>query len=394
MTLPLAGIRVLDMTGNLAGPFCTQLLADFGAEIIKVEDTRIGDPTRGNPPLIGDEGANFFVVNRNKKSIRLNLRVPAGQTVFKDLAAHCDVLFETSRPGVMDKLGVGYAALREVNPRLIYCALTGYGQNGPMNQAASHDLNTLSMAGMTSLNGNDEGPPQLCAAQIGGLAGGSLYACIAILLALISREQTGQGQYCDISMMDGTFSLLSNLLGFKAGFGESTEWGTKVFSGKAAWYNIYQTKDGKYVSIGAVESKFWQQFCTRIGRPDFIPIHWEGEHQPAMKRILAEIMLTRTRDEWVAEFADLDICFTPVLSLDEVCEHPQIQARDMLFTLADFRNSGKELKLTGQPIRLSETPAELKLTFPGLGEHSDEVLAGIGYTRETIDTLRREGIIA
>ena len=393
MTLPLSGMRILDLTANLAGPFSTQILADFGAEVHKVEDIRGGDPSRLNPPLIGDEGANFFIVNRNKKSLALNFHSDEGKELFKDMAAKCDVVVDSFRPGYMEKLGLDYEVLRQINPRLIYCSMTAYGQDGPLANSASHDVNILSLAGITGLTGDGDTPPQLTGAQLGGLAGGSLNAVIAILLAVIHRDKTGQGQFCDVSMLDGSFAFLCNALGFQAGFGDSVEWGTRVFTGRTAFYNIYQTKDGGYLSLGAIEHKFWKIFCDKIGRPDYLEKHWDGDNQEEMKREIADLMLTRTRDEWLQEFVGLDICLTPVMALNEVCEQPWVKERDMVFSIPNFRESGKELRVTGQPIKLSETPAEVKLVFPRLGEHGNEILSILGYTHEDIVKLREQGII-
>jgi crotonobetainyl-CoA:carnitine CoA-transferase CaiB-like acyl-CoA transferase len=371
MSLPLQGIKILDVTANLAGPFCTQILGDFGAEIFKVEDIRGGDP------------------NRNKKSFALNFLSDEGKEIFKELASKCDVVVDSFRPGYMKKLGLDYDTLKSINPRLIYCSMTAYGQEGPMANAASHDVNILSLAGITGLTGDGKEKPQLTGAQLGGLAGGSLNAVIAILLALIHRDKTGQGQFCDVSMLDGSLAFLGNVLGFQSGFGEEV----RVFSGQTAFYNIYQTKDGGYLSLAAIEHKFWKVFCEIIGRPDLLETHWDISSQEYMKQEVSNIMLTRTRDEWMQIFSGTDSCVTPVISMDEVCEQAWVKERDMIFTLPDFRDSGMELKVVGQPIKLSETPAEVKTVFPGLGEHSEEILSLLGYSQENIEVLRRKGIV-
>jgi crotonobetainyl-CoA:carnitine CoA-transferase CaiB-like acyl-CoA transferase len=389
MSLPLQGIKVLDITANLAGPFSTQILGDFGAEIIKVEDIRGGDPSRKNPPYLGDEGVNFFVVNRNKKSLALDIRSEEGKKVIKELAAKCDVVVDSFRPEFMKKLGLDYENLRIINPRLIYCSMTAYGQEGPMANAASHDVNILSLAGITGLTGDGTEKPQLTGAQLGGLAGGGLNAVIAILLALIHRDKTGQGQFCDVSMLDGSLAFLCNVLGFQAGFGEEV----RVFSGQAAFYNIYETKDGGYLSLAAIEPKFWKIFCEVIGRPDLLETHWDIAAQEKMKQEVAAIMLTRTRDEWMQIFSGTDSCVTPVISMDEVCEQSWVKDRDMIHTLPNFRESGMELKIVGQPIKLSETPAEVRAEFARLGEHSEEILASLGYSREEIKAFRQRGIV-
>lgn len=389
MNLPLQGIKVLDITANLAGPFCTQILGDFGAEIIKVEDIRGGDPSRINPPHLGEEGVNFFVVNRNKKSLALNFHSDEGKKLYKKLAAQCDVVMDSFRPGYMKKLGLDYENLKSINPRLIYCSMTAYGQDGPMANAASHDVNILSMAGITGLTGDGTEKPQLTGAQLGGLAGGSLNAVIAILLALIHRDKTGQGQFCDVSMLDGSLAFLCNVLGFQSGFGEEF----RVFSGQTAFYNIYETKDGGYLSLGAIEYKFWKEFCEAIGRPDLLATHWDIPSQESMKQEIAAIMMTRTREEWMQIFSGTNCCVTPVISMDEVCEEAWVKEREMIYTLSDFRDSGMELKIVGQPIKLSETPAQIKTEFPRLGEHSEEILSMLGYSKEEVEAFMRQGIV-
>ena len=393
MTLPLEGIRVLDLSRYLPGPFCTQVLADFGAEVIKVEDPKGGDLGRWLPPLINGESARFYTVNRNKKSITLDMRQNKGKEILKKLVADCDVVIDQFRPGVMDKLGLGYEVLCQVNPAIIYCAITGYGQNGPMRDAAGHDLNYLSLSGVIDLTGTQDGKPAMSGVQIADVPGGTLYAIISILLALLKRNQTGKGDYCDIAMLDGAVSLLAYTLGEWSGWGKLPERGNDVLTGGYACYNVYPTRDKKYVTLGAIEDKFWAQFCNLLQKNEYVPWQWEPERQKEIKQDITEIMLNKDRDEWVEFFADHDICFTPVLNLEEMVNHPQIKARDMIYKLENVKDSGKEVVLTGIPIKLSDTPGEVILEFPELGEHNEEILLQAGFSRADIEEFQKDKVI-
>ncbi|GAB6182229.1 CaiB/BaiF CoA-transferase family protein [Desulfotomaculum defluvii] len=393
MTLPLEGVKVLDLSRYLPGPFCTQILADFGAEVIKVEDPKGGDLGRWLPPLINGESARFYTVNRNKKSITLDLKKEEGKTIFKQLVTTCDVVIDQFRPGVMSKLGLDYEKLKEINPKIIYCAITGYGISGPLRDVAGHDLNYLSLAGVTELTGTYQGQPAMSGVQIADIAGGTLYAVSAILLALIHRARTGKGQLCDIAMLDGSISLLSYTLGEWSGSEKLPERGNDLLTGGYACYNIYQTKDQKYISLAAIEEKFWVQFCQKINRKEYIETQLIPERQLEMQEDIRGIMLEKTRDEWVDFFATSDICLTPVLTLDEMCRHPQVAAREMILKLTSDNSDGKDIVLTGVPIKLSESPGEVKLTFPKLGEHNEEVLSAVGYTHEELEEFKKKQVI-
>lgn len=392
MSLPLEGIKVLDLSRYLPGPLATQILADFGAEVIKIED-RKGELGRFLPPMIDDTSARFYAVNRNKKSMGLDLKQSEGKEIFKKLVAEADIIVDQFRPDVMSKLGLGYETLKEINPRIIYCIITGYGLTGPMRDAAGHDINYLNISGITELLGTKEGPPAMSGVQIADTAGGSLYSVIAILLALAAREKTGKGQLCDVAMMDGALSLLSYTIGEWSGGGNLPKRGNELLTGGYATYNNYECKDGKYVSLGAVEAKFWASFCKKIGKEEYIPLQMDITRQPELEASIQSIMLTKTRDEWVEFFADSDICFTPVLTLDEMAQHPQVLAREMIHTLPDFQGSGKDLVCTGVPIKLSETPGEAKIVFAKTGQHTDEVLTGLGYSTSQIEQLHKDGVV-
>lgn len=393
MSLPLEGIRILDLSRYLPGPFCTQILADFGAEVIKVEDPRGGDLGRWLTPLIEGESARFYTVNRNKKSITLDLKKEEGKDIFRKLAAESDVVVDQFRPGVMKKMGLDYENLRLVNQGIIYCAITGYGMTGPLRDTAGHDINYLNLSGVTELTGTYQGMPAMSGVQIADIAGGTLYAVIAILLALSSRTKNGRGQLCDVAMMDGAISLLAYTLGEWSGWGHLPERGNDVLTGGYACYNIYRTKDDRYVSLGAVEDKFWAEFCRKIEHPEYIEFQWDTPQQQEILSNIRSIMLGKTRDEWVQFFQSSDICFTPVLTLDEMCLHPQVLAREMILKLSNINESGKDIALTGVPIKLSGTPGVATLVFPQLGEHTDLILNKIGYSDNEIENFRSKGVV-
>lgn len=393
MDLPLHGIKVLDLSRYLPGPLCTQILADFGAEVIKIEPPKSGELGRNLAPLIKGESARFYTVNRNKKSITLDLKKQEGKEIFKKLVTNCDIVLDQFRPGVMDKLGLGYEVLKEVNEGLIYCSLTGYGLNGPLRNAAGHDLNYLSLAGVMEQTGNPNEKPAMSGVQIADTAAGSLYSVIAILLALISREKNDKGQLCDVAMLDGSISLLAYTIGEWFGSGKLLQRGNEVLTGGYGCYHIYQTKDNKYVSLGAVENKFWIEFCEKLGRKEYADLQWDKEKQADIIKDISCIISQKNRDEWVEIFSSSNICFTPVLNMEEMCRHSQVAARNMITKFSNFRESGKDIVLTGVPIKLSNTPGEAKYIFPELGEHTGEMLTSIGYSKEEIDNLRKNSVI-
>ena len=393
MSLPLEGIKVLDLSRFFSGPFCSQILADYGAEVIKIEDPQFGDPYRVTRPFIGEEGSEFYVVNRNKRSLCMDLSKEEAKVIFKQLAARSDVVLEAFRPGVMDKLGLGYEQLKKINKRIIYCSLNGYGSTGPMSQAAAHDINFVSMAGIAELTGTKDSGPALSAVQMGGTAGGSMYALSAILMAIISRDRSGEGQYCEVAMLDGAISLMGYALAEWVGWQRLAARGNDTLTGLYACYQFYETRDHKYFGLGAVENKFWEQFCLLIGCPQYIDWQDDLSRQEEMKAAITGIIASKDRDEWMAIFADKDSCLTPVLNFAEMMNDPQIKAREMFFTLENFKNSGKDLTISGLPIKFSDTPGELKPTFPDLGEHNGEILSDLGYSADDIKLLKIKAVI-
>ncbi|WP_269409580.1 CaiB/BaiF CoA transferase family protein [Lentibacillus daqui] len=371
--MPLTSIRVLDLTRLLPGPYCTMLLADFGAEVIKVEDPKVGDYARENEPKLDENSTFFHALNRNKKSICLNLKTDAGRESFIKLVKKSDVVVESFRPGVMNRLGLDYETLKEINPKIIYCAITGYGQTGPYVNRPGHDINYLSYAGLLQLMGERGGKPIVPAAQIADIGGGALPAAIGILLALFEREKSGEGQFVDISMTDGVISWLQILLsGYLANHVEPQR-GEMELSGGRACYEVYQTRDGRFLSVGALEPKFWQAFCTVIDREDLIPkLAAPIEEQEHMKEEIQAIISNKTLDEWMVDFAEVDACVAPVLTFAEVLKNPQVRAREMIQPL-EHRMLGM-MKQIGTPIKLSETPGKIYSQAPKLGEHTEEIL--------------------
>lgn len=389
MVLPLQGITILDLSRLLPGPYCSQMLADFGAEVIKVEDTGRGDYLRGFPPQLGQHSALYYSVNRNKKSIKLDLKQEEGKDVFRKLVAQSDVVLEGFRPGVMDKLNLGYVELKKINPRLIYCGITGYGQDGPYRNIVGHDLNYLSYAGITGLIGQKGEKPALSDIQIADIGGGALMGVISILLALQARNITGAGQLCDVSMMDGLVSWLPFILGRFAA-GEEAMRGTGLLGGGFACYNIYPTNDNKYVSLGAIEDKFWATFCRLTGHEEFIPLQMEHEHQEEMIDKFSDMFCQKSQAEWVSFFKGHDICFSPVNDLSQTILDPQIRHREMIL---DADVEGNKVMLTGIPVKLSATPGVINAKFPEHGEHTKEVLMKFGYTEKEYEKLKDKGIV-
>jgi crotonobetainyl-CoA:carnitine CoA-transferase CaiB-like acyl-CoA transferase len=389
--MPLTGIRVLDLSRLLPGPFASQILADYGAEVIKVEDTGAGDYLRDSLPLLDNLGTFFWSINRGKKSIKLDLKSAAGREIFLRLAAGADVVLEGFRPGVMDRLGVGYSVLAEINPGIIYCSLTGYGIDGPYRDRAGHDINYLNYTGISSLTRTPEGKPVILGFQLADVGGGSLWAVIAILLALQARNRTGRGQYCDVSMMDGAFAWTPFELAHWQTRDQRPDSGQQaVLKGGYACYQIYETRDGRYVSLGALEGKFWAGFCRKIGRPDYIQHHMDPAAQSRIIDELNQMFKTRTRDEWVEFFADVDVCFSPLLEYEEAVYNEQLRHRQMLVEVGDGE---KQATAMGVPVKLSATPGRTRSTAPAPGQHTVDLLRELGYSESEIEDLKAGKVV-
>jgi crotonobetainyl-CoA:carnitine CoA-transferase CaiB-like acyl-CoA transferase len=396
MTLPLEGIRVLDLSRLLPGPFCTMLLADFGAEVIKVEDPIQGDYLRWWPPYYtkgkNKESAAFLHLNRNKKSIILNLKDSEGRKIFYKLAEKSDVIFETFRPGVVKKLQIDYETIRKINPQIIYCSLSGYGQNGPYKDLPGHDVNYLGVAGVGSLTGEPD-HPKLMGVQVADIGAGALNAALAILMSIIARNKTGRGQYIDVSMLDGAMTWLAFAFPRYWVSKEVPIRGNELLTGGRPGYGIYKTKDNKFIAIGALETKFWRNLCITIDRDDLIDAQQPtGKRKQEITEILKKVILTKTRDKWFELSKQTDICISPVYELDEIITDPQIQAREMIVDFEDDRVG--PTKFIGLPFKLSETPGSIRSRAPGYGEHTDEILRALDYSELEIESLHEKGVIS
>lgn len=395
--LPLAGVKLLDLSRLLPGPFCSLLLADLGAEVLKVEDTGMGDYVRWTPPYQGDEAAQkrgtasaqFNALNRNKRSIQLDLKSEAGKEILLKLVAEHDVVLESFRPGVLDKLGVGYEAMKAVNPGLVYCAITGYGQDGPFKLRAGHDMNYLGLGGLLGLTGAKDGPPVQAAGQIADIGGGAQMAAIAILAALVRKQQSGEGAELDISMTDGAISWLA-MPAASALAGDVRKRGDVDLAGRWACYMPYEAADG-WVSCGALEPKFWKSFCEGVGREDLLVKQFELAGSPGHAEI-AEVFKSKTRAEWAAFNDERDCCIEPVLELDEALDSELVKARGMVIAV-DQPGVGEVRQLASPIVIDGQRPARTE-PAPAFGEHTDEVLGALGYGADQIASLRESGAVA
>jgi crotonobetainyl-CoA:carnitine CoA-transferase CaiB-like acyl-CoA transferase len=397
MTLPLDGVRVLDLSRLLPGPFCSLLLADFGADVVKVEDTGRGDYMRWAPPVY--EGADpsaasamFLALNRNKRSVRIDLKDERGRDVLFALAREADVLLESFRPGVLDRLDCGYEALRAVNPGLVYCAISGYGQDSPLRDRSGHDLNYLALAGLLGLTGERDGAPVQPAGQIADLGGGALMAAFGILAALRERDRSGEGQLVDVSMTDGTLSWLAMVAARFLAEGVAPRRGDLELGGALVCYRPYRCADG-WITIGALEPKFWAEFCRGVAREDLIAGQFDAPGSETHREVEA-VVAARTRAEWTAFAAEHDCCIEPVLGLDDVLASDHVRARAMLVEL-DQPGAVEPVRQLGVPVKLSRTPADTtQRPGPAFGEHTEAILGELGYSAEEIRALLDAGAVA
>jgi alpha-methylacyl-CoA racemase len=386
--LPLRGIRVLDLSRLLPGPYCTLILSDLGAEVLKIEDPAQGDYLRGMPPLRGDAGGLFLALNRDKRSLVLDLKQPAGRDVFLRLCETADVVLESFRPGVMARLGLDYDVLRGRNSRLVLVSVSGYGQDGPLASRAGHDLDYVALAGVLGVLRRASAAPAVPALQLADLVGGGLWGALGAIAALYARERTGTGRHVDVSMTEGALSLLIPELGAFAVSGAEPRQGTGLIRGGNANYEVYETADGQALAVGALEPKFFAALAAALGRqfnPGDIPA--PPARQATTRAELQAIFRTKTRAEWERFLAAHDACVEPVLSLAELPAHPQHVARQVFFVLDDPRRG---------PLRQTRTPLgrpDGHTPPPAFGEHTTEVLLQAGYTADQIAALRQSGAI-
>ena len=370
----LEGLKVLDFTTLLPGPYATLVLADLGAEVLKVSSPSKRDIVLEYEPFVEgtDIAANEAWLGRNKRNIFLNLKNPEAIAIIKRLIQEYDIVIEQFRPGVMEKLGLGYEALKAVNPALIYCSLTGYGQTGPMAKAAGHDCNYLAMAGY-----RDAGPAPMNI-QIADICVGSMNSVVGILAAVQYRSRTGKGQYIDVAMLDGLVPFTAMDGTRFLATGEDCGRESRRLNG-GSLYGYYETKDGEYLSVGSLEPKFWAAFCTGIGCPDLIEGTVEPENIDAVRERVRGVLKTKTRDEWTAIFQELDCCVEPVLSLKEaLLEDEHIRERNLVVEVEVPCTGGKKVKQLGSPMKLSECPVTYDLGGYPLGYHTQEVMGELG----------------
>ncbi|WP_136799023.1 CaiB/BaiF CoA transferase family protein [Desulfosediminicola ganghwensis] len=376
----LAGVRVLDLSRLLPGPYCSMILADHGADVIAIENRKFQD-----------DGLFFEELYRNKRHMSLNLKNPKGKEIFSRLVRDADVVLEGFRPGVVDRLGVDYEALCQINPGIIYCSISGYGQTGPKRYQVGHDVNYLSTAGVLNLIGEEGGAPTIPAVQIADILGGAMQAAVGILMALYSRTQSGRGQYIDISMTEGVLGLLTLPRFFQQKAGEQPLRSATTLSHKFACYNTYKTKDNRYVAIGAVENRFWHRLCEHLGRPEFAELQYDNARRLELIDWLRETFSQKNLAEWDAELSDLDVCYSAVATVDEIVDSPFFRERQMIHLYPG--QNGKLCQTFTSPVKLSETPAEIHSSPATFGQHTREILRELGYSNSYIDEFAGAGVV-
>jgi alpha-methylacyl-CoA racemase len=389
----LQGLKILDFSTLLPGPYATMMLADLGADVLRVESHMRSDVIRSLPPFVNGMSAAHSHLNRSKQSIGLDMKKTESAEIVKELVQEYDIVLEQFRPGVMDRLGVGYETLNKANPRIIFCSLTGYGQSGPYRDRAGHDNNYLSLSGIMGYSGRQETGPVLLGTQVADIAGGSLHSIIGILSAVIHRQRTGKGQWIDISMTDSSFAMNAMLgAGFVASGKSHPERENTLLNG-GSHYDFYETRDGRYFSVGSLEPKFLLALCEAIGRPELAKpvIDNSPEGSKRLKETLRKVFLQKTFPEWQSIFATVDACVEPVLDFSEACDHPQIVARDMIVEVFDQKGSGQ--KQIASPIKSSVFKPLYSHSGPELGEHTVKILEKLGKTAEEIQTMKETGIV-
>lgn len=384
MTTPskgtLSGITVLDLSRLLPGPFCSMILADHGARVIMIEDRRF-EPESGFPRL----------TLRNKEHMVLDLKSPEGRSIFLNMVKKADVILEGFRPGVVHKLGVDYDRVKAVNPGIIYCSITGYGQTGPLKDRPGHDVNYIAESGLLSLIGDPDRPPSIPGFQIADLAGGGMNAVIGILLALHSRNSTGKGQYIDISMTDGSASLLTLAADYSQMNGQPMIRSRSILSHQYAFYNTYETADHRYLSLGCLEPRFWINLCRCLGREEWAGLQFDETRRVKLIDALRGIIKEKNLEEWSAVFENQDICWAAVNSIDDVFESPLFQERGMV--LDSSTSDGKPIRTFGIPVKLSGEPGALRTPPTSFGRDTEPILLEFGYSEQDIVSFREKRII-
>ena len=390
-TQALQGIRVLDMAWFGPGPFCATILGDLGAQIIKIHEP---DPERrGGPIMFAFPQSPDLPGLRNCKTMGLDLKSEEGRTIFYELAKSVDVIIESYRPGVVKRLGVDYETIISINPRIVYASLSGYGQDGPYRDLVGHDLNYISIGGLLGMTGVSNGPPVLPGTLVADFAAGGMATVLGVLAALMSREQTGRGQYVDVSMTDGIVELMSVWINPYLSWGVESKRGEAWLTGQWPWYNVYETKDGKYISIAALEHQFYINLCQLLGRQDFAEHQYaENPKKGEILRTFKETFLTKTRDEWVEILQSKDTCVAPVYTITEVASDPQLACRGMIREVPHPRLGC--IKQVGSMLKLSDSSFQVRNWSTRFGEHTEEILHQFGYSADRIDALRRAQVIS
>lgn len=380
ITGTLSGITVLDLSRLLPGPFCSMILADHGARVIMIEDKRFG-PESGFPRL----------TMRNKEHMTLNLKSDEGRHIFLKMVETADVILEGFRPGVVQKLGVDYDRVRTVNPGIIYCSITGYGQTGPLKDKPGHDVNYIAESGLLSLIGDPDRPPSIPGFQVADLAGGGMNAVIGILLALHARHRTGEGQYIDISMTDGSAALLTLAADFRQMSGQPLVRSRSVLSHQYAFYNTYETADHRFLSLGCLEPRFWINLCRCLNREEWASLQFDESARLEIMDALRRIIREKTLEHWIVTFENHDICWSAVNSIDDVFESPLFKQRNMV---VDCRTEdGGTLRTFGIPVKLSGTPGSLRTPPASFGRDTEQILQDMGYTAQDIRAFKEKKII-
>jgi len=388
----LSGVRVLDLTRLLPGDYCTMILGDMGAEVIKVEEPGLGDYIRWVPPLINGQSVSHLMLNRNKKSMKLNLKSGRGKEVFHKLVERSDVVIESFRPGVVKRLGIDYESVSKTNQHIVYCSMSGYGQDGPYRDMPGHDVNYIGYGGILGITGPSSGAPVIPGIQIADLTTG-LMAVTGILAALLARDRIGKGQYIDMSFLDVVTSLIVLPAAFYIGEKKSPKRGEWLLNGGFPCYNIYETKDGKYITIGCLEEQFWTSLCSALNVTGFVKHQYTNDEAKLreMFQTLREIFKTRTLDEWLKLLLKEDVPCGPAYDLDEVFRDPQILHRKMIIEV-EYPDVGK-IKQLGTAMKFSRTPCEMRSPPPSFGEHTEQILEWLGYSERDVLDMRKKGVI-
>jgi len=387
----LEGVKVLDLCRGYPPAFSAMLMADFGADVTKVDPVGFVVPFPGTTPEAKEKWSVYSFWDRNKRSIMLNLRSQEGKEVLFKLAKTADVLLENSRPGIMERLGIAYNDLKEINPRLIFCAVSGYGQDGPYRNLVGHDNNYLGVCGTLSLIGPKDGPPVMPSNIIADIAGAGLHPFMGILLALIARQKTGRGQFIDIGYTDCVFAMTGFEVAMYLLTGEKRRRGKFAQTGGAPCSAVYQAKDGEYVAVQIIEPQFWANFCNAIGKPDFIPRQWPKDEKERQKMFtfLGELFLSKTREEWWEWAKDKQVMIAPVVYIEEALSDPHLRHRQMVVK-KEHPALGEVIHI-GNPLKLSDTPPDPTRSYSPLpGQHTDQILSELDYTQQQIAELKKQ----